>query len=66
MCKQTAGGKLLPIAQEARSVPCDDLQGWDGGWKGGSLKGGDIYIRIADSLHGTVDTNTTLERNYTQ
>ena len=35
----------------------------EGEWE--SQKGGDIYIHIADSLHGTVETNTTLKRNYT-
>ena len=34
-----------------------------GEWE--SRKGGDIYIRIADSRHCTVETNTTLKRNYT-
>ena len=38
---------------------CDDLMGGVG--RGGkSLEGGDICIYIADSLHCTAETNTTL------
>ena len=40
---------------------CDDLDGWDGG--GGrevQEGGGDMCIHIADSLHCTAETNTTL------
>ena len=45
---------------------CDDLDGWDGGgvgWRGGGREvqeGRDIGIHIADSLHCTAETNTTL------
>ena len=37
---------------------CDDLDGWDGGRE--VQEGGDICIHIADSLHCTAETNTTL------
>ena len=40
---------------------CDDLDGQDGGWGGREVKeGGNIGIHIADSLHCTAETNTTL------
>ena len=40
---------------------CDDLDGWDGGGGGREVhEGGDIFIHIADSLHCTAETNTTL------
>ena len=42
---------------------CDDLEGWDGGVRReGDHEGGDIYIymHIANSLHCTAETNTTL------
>ena len=51
---------------------CDDLDGWGGGGGGGRREvqdGGDICgrgdIHIADSLHCTAETNTTLQSNYT-
>ena len=39
---------------------CDHLEGWDR--EGGKevQEGGDIGIHIADSLHFTAETNTTL------
>ena len=38
---------------------CDDLDGWDG--EGREVQeGGDIGTHIADSLHFTAETNTTL------
>ena len=37
---------------------CDDLDGWDCGKE--VQGGGDIGIHIADSLHCTTETNTTL------
>ena len=45
-------------------VLCDDLDVWDGrgvrvGWRE-VQEGGDIGIHIADSLHCTAETNTTL------
>ena len=48
--------------RELSLVLCDDLEGWDGGWEGGSRgRGyGDICIRIADSFCSTAETNTTL------
>ena len=39
---------------------CDDLDGWDGGGGREVQEGGDIGIHIADSLHYTAVTNTTL------
>ena len=40
---------------------CDDLDGWDGVVDGREVQeGGDIGIHIADSLHCTAETNTTL------
>ena len=40
---------------------CDNLDGWDGGRGGKEVQeGGDIGIHIADSLHFTAETNTTL------
>jgi len=38
-------------------MTCDDLEGWDG-LRG---EGGSICIHIADSLHCTTETNTTLK-----
>ena len=38
---------------------CDDLDGWDGSGKEVQERG-DIYIHIADLLHCTAETNTTL------
>ena len=43
---------------------CDDLEGWDGGWEGGP-RGRGIGIHIADLLHCTAETSTTLESNFT-
>ena len=42
---------------------CGDLDGWDWGGAGVGKEaqdGGDICIHIADSLHCTTETNTTL------
>ena len=39
---------------------CDDLEGWDGEVGREVQEGGDIGIHIADSLHCTAETNTTL------
>ena len=39
---------------------CDDLDGWDGGGGREVQEGEDIGIHIADSLHCTAETNTTL------
>ena len=41
-------------------MPCDNLEGWEE--EGGQevQEGGNICIQIADSLHGTAETNTTL------
>ena len=41
---------------------CDDLDEWDWGEVGGRSKreGTYVYIYIADSLHCTAETNTTL------
>ena len=51
--------KICP--RELSSVLCDDLDGWDGGGGGREVQeGGDICIHIADSLHCTAETNTTL------
>ena len=40
---------------------CVFLVGWGGGGGGREdQEGGNIYTHIADSLHGTVETNTAL------
>ena len=44
---------------------CDDLDGWDGGGGKETQEGGDVGIHIADSLHCTTETNTTLYSNFT-
>ena len=47
---------------------CDDLDGWGGEGVGERSKRErtfGIYIYIADSLHCTTDTNTTLSSNFT-
>ena len=41
-------------------MPCRDLDGWDGGAGREVQEGGDICMHIADSLHCTAETNTTL------
>ena len=41
-------------------MPCDDPDEWDGVQWEGSTRGGDICINVADSLHCTAETNTTL------
>lgn len=43
---------------------CHDLEQWDGEM-GGRLKREPICIHIANILHCTEDTNTTLQSNYT-
>ena len=55
------------IAQEAPLVLCDHLEGGIGSGKGGKLKREGIYIHVlmTDSHHCTVETNTTLQSNYT-
>ena len=42
------------------SVLCADLERWNGGEVGGKSKRGDIGIHMANSLHCTAKTNTTL------
>ena len=44
---------------------CDGLEGWDGVGGRELQEGRDICIHIADSLHCTAETNTTLKSNYT-
>ena len=44
---------------------CDDLEGWDGEGGRDIQEGGDICIRIADSLYCTAETNTALQSSYT-
>ena len=40
---------------------CDDLEGWDGEGGGREVQmGGDMRIHVADSLHCTAETGTTL------
>ena len=39
---------------------CDHLEGWDAEGEREAQEGGDIGIRIADSLCCTAETNTTL------
>jgi len=41
------------------SVLCDDQEQWDVGGRRVVQEGGDIYIRITDSLHCRAETNTT-------
>lgn len=40
----------------------NDLEGWDGSGMGGRLQreGGDVCVRVAESLCGTAETNTTV------
>ena len=40
---------------------CGDLEGWDGGGRE-VQEGGDICIRIDDSLHCTAETYTALKK----
>ena len=42
------------------SVPCDDLEGWNGCGKGGS-DGGDVCTQVAYSLHRTAEASATLQ-----
>ena len=44
---------------------CDDLAGWDGVGGREAQGGGDICIRIADSLCYTAEAKATLQSNYT-
>ena len=44
--------------RELSSVPCDDLEGWEGGRE--VQEGGDICTHVADSHYCTVETNMTL------
>ena len=41
------------------SVFCDDLDGWDG--VGEAQEGGDLCMRMADSLPCIAETNTTFK-----
>jgi len=45
-------------------VFCDDLDGWDGGGGREVQKGEAICMHMADLLHDTAETNTTLKSNY--
>ena len=56
--KKVASGNLL--YRTGSSVLCDDIDGWDGGGGREVQEEGDIGIHIADSLHCTEETNTTL------
>ena len=58
MC-EIASGKLL---RELSPVPCDDLEGWDGG---GSSERGGICVHIAHSHHYTAEMNAALWSSYT-
>ena len=49
------------IAQELKSVLCDDLEGWDEDESGREAQeGGDICIHTADSLCCAAETSTRL------
>ena len=40
---------------------CDGLDGWDGVWGGREVQeGGDVCMRMADSLRCVAETNKTL------
>ena len=53
ICCETQGSKTCALGQPRRV-------GWGGRWAGGS-RGEDLYVRTADSLCCTAETNT----NYT-
>ena len=38
---------------------CDDGDGWDGKWEGGS-RGRDVFMHITDPLRYVAETNITL------
>ena len=59
MCKIDSYWEPAVQHRELSSVLRDDLGGWDGE-RGEVQQGGDICIHIADSLHCTAETNTTL------
>ena len=60
MCKIDSQWEPAVYHRELSSMLCDDLRGWDGGDGRKVQEGGDIGIHIADSLHCTAETNTTL------
>ena len=49
--------------RELSSVLCDDLEGWCEGRRE-IQEGGDVHIHIADSLHCTMETNTTFQSHH--
>ena len=65
LCKIASQWEPAVQHRELSSVLCDDLDGQDGGDWGEVQEGGDICIHIADSLHCTAETNTTLQSNCT-
>ena len=44
---------------------CDDLEGWDVGGGREVQEGGYMGIHLADSIHHTAETKTTLYSNLT-
>ena len=58
--KQIAGGNLLYSTGSSAQCSVTTYMG-DGGWGGREVQeGGDRCIHMADSLHCTAETNTTL------
>ena len=64
MCKVDSQWEHAIKRKELSSVLCDDLEGWTRGSRRDVQEGEDVCIYIADSLHCTEDTNTTLQSNY--
>ena len=60
MCKIDSQWEPAVQHTELSSVLCDNLHGQDEGSGREVQEGGDIDIHIADSLHCTAETNTTL------
>ena len=58
MCKTDSQWEHSIKHRKLSSVLCHDLDGWDGGEE--IQEGGDRGMHIADSLHCTAETNTTL------
>ena len=53
MCKRDSEWGAAVQQRELSLMLCDDLEGWDGGWEGGSRGRGDVYISIYNHLQIT-------------
>ena len=57
----TGEGNGKPLQYSCLENPMNSMKEW----VGGQSKKEEVYVHVADSLHCTAETNTTLYNNYT-